>query len=86
MVHVPKGGQGRIRQPQPVEERTKSATFRRSADGKRYVTLTVEFDMPVISLPSTDRVRVLGADLGLKTFATITDQELIPCPRFFRKG
>ena len=51
-VYVPKVGQVRIRQSQPVEEKTKSATFRRSADGKWYVTLTVEFDMPDIPLPS----------------------------------
>ena len=32
-VHVPKVGTVRIRQSQPVEEPTRSATFRRSADG-----------------------------------------------------
>ena len=85
-VYVPKVGQIRIRQSQPVEEKTKSATFRRSADGKWYVTLTVEFDMPDISLPDPVAANVVGIDLGLKTFATITDQEPIPCPKFFRKG
>jgi putative transposase len=85
-VYVPKVGQIRIRQSQPVKEQTKSATFRRSADGKWYVTLTVEFDMPDIPLPSPDPLKVVGVDLGLKTFATITDQEPIPCPKFFRKG
>jgi putative transposase len=85
-VYVPKVGRVRIRQSQPVEEETKSATFRRSADGKWYVTLTVEFAMPDIPLPSPNPLRVVGIDLGLKTFATITAQEPIPCPKFFRKG
>jgi putative transposase len=85
-VYVPKVGQVRIRQSQPVEEETKSATFRRSADGKWYVTLTVEFEMPDVPLPSPDPLSVVGIDLGLKTFATITGQEPIPCPKFFRKG
>jgi putative transposase len=85
-VYVPKIGQVRIRQSQTVEEKTKSATFRRSADGKWYVTLTVEFEMPDIPLPSPDPVNIVGIDLGLKTFATITDQEPILCPKFFRKG
>ncbi len=85
-VYIPKVGQVRIRQSQPVEEKTKSATFRRSADGKWYVTLTVEFEMPDIPLPSPDPLSVAGIDLGLKTFATITGQEQIPCPKFFRKG
>ena len=69
-----------------MEEKTKSATFRRSADGKWYVTLTVEFEMPDIPLPAPDPTTVVGIDLGLKTFATITGQEPIPCPKFFRKG
>jgi putative transposase len=85
-VYIPKVGQVRIRQSQPVEEKTKSATFRRSADGKWYVTLTVEFEMPNIPLPAPDPISVVGIDLGLKTFATITGQEPIPCPKFFRKG
>lgn len=85
-VYVPKVGQVRIRQSRPVEEKTKSATFRRSADGKWYVTLTVEFDMPDIPLPAPDPAKVVGIDLGLKTFATITGREPIPSPRFFRKG
>lgn len=85
-VYVPKVGQVRIRQSQPVEEKTKSATFRRSADGKWYVSLTVEFDLPDIPLPAPDPAKVVGIDLGLKTFAVITGSEPIPPPQFFRKG
>jgi putative transposase len=85
-VYVPKVGSVRIRQSQPVEETTKSATFRRSPDGKWYVAITAEFDMPDVPLPSPVLGRVVGIDLGLKTFAVITGQDDIPNPRFFRKG
>jgi len=85
-VYVPKVGQVRIQQSRPVEEKTKSATFRRSADGKWYIALTVEFDMPDIPLSTPDPAKVVGIDLGLKTFATITGREPIPSPKFFRKG
>ena len=85
-VYIPKVGTVRIRQSQPVDETTKSATFRRSADGKWYVTLTVEFDMPDVPLSDPDPGRVVGIDLGLTTFATVTDAEAIPNPRFFREG
>ena len=55
-VYVPKVGQVRIRQSRPVEEKTKSATFRRSADGKWYVTLTVEFEIAEIRQIAPDWV------------------------------
>jgi putative transposase len=42
--------------------------------------------MPEIPLRSPDPIAVAGIDLGLKTFATITGQKPIPCPKFFRKG
>ncbi len=85
-VYVPKVGRIRIRQSQPVEEKTKSATFRRTADGKWYVTLTVEFDMPDIPLPAPAPAKVIGIDLGLETFAAITGQDDVAPPKFFRKG
>ena len=80
-VYVPKVGKVRIRQSQPVDETTKSATFRRSADGKWYVTLTVEFEMPDVPLPAPDPAQVVGIDLGLNDFATITDGRSRSLPR-----
>ncbi|MGZ3415999.1 MAG: RNA-guided endonuclease InsQ/TnpB family protein, partial [Isosphaeraceae bacterium] len=37
-------------------------------------------------LPAADPAKVVGIDLGLKAFATITGREPIPSPQFFRKG
>lgn len=85
-VYVPKVGKVRIRQSQTVEETTRSATFRRGADGKWYISLTVCFDMPDVPLPPPDPARVVGIDLGLNDFATVTDARSIPTPKFFRKG
>ena len=56
----------------PSKGPTKSATFRRDAVGHWYVTLTVEFEMPDVALPPPDPREVVGIDLGLKDFATIT--------------
>ncbi len=85
-VYVPKVGQVRIRQSRPVAEKTKSATFRRAADGHWYVSLVVEFAIPDVALPPVNPPRVVGIDLGLKDFAVLSDGTRIPAPKFFRKG
>ena len=73
-VYVPKIGEVRIRQSQAVAEETKSATFKRAADGKWYVTLVVEFEMPDIPIPAPTRAQTVGIDVGLIDFATISDR------------
>jgi len=85
-VYVPKIGWVRIRQSQPVEGTTKSATFRRDVIGHWYVTLTVEFEMPEVPLALPEPAKVAGIDLGLKVFAAITGKKPVPNPRFFRTG
>ncbi|MBX6316721.1 MAG: hypothetical protein IRY99_27975 [Isosphaeraceae bacterium] len=69
MLIVPKVGKIKIRQTQEVAEKTKSATFRREANGKWYVSLTVKFEMPDVPLPPVHPERVVGIDLGLKEIA-----------------
>jgi putative transposase len=86
-VYVPKIGHVRIRQSQPVEEATKSATFRRAADGKWYVSLTVEFEMPDVAIPLPDLARTVGIDVGLIDYATFSDDTpSVPAPKFFRRA
>ena len=87
-VTVPKIGDVRIFQSQEVAEKTKSATFKRGADGKWYVSLVVEFEMPDIPIPAPEAAQTVGIDVGLIDFATLSDPtaEPIPAPKFFRKG
>jgi putative transposase len=86
-IVVPKVGLVRIRQSRPVVEPTKSATFRRSPDGHWYVSLVAEFEMSDAALPAPDPAKVVGIDLGLIDFATLSDgSEPIPAPKFYRKG
>lgn len=84
-VYVPKVGHVRIFQSMPVDLLTKSATFKRDATGRWFVTLTAEFEMPDAGLPEADPSRVAGIDLGLKDFAVTSDGERIPAPKFYRK-
>jgi putative transposase len=86
-VSIPKVGHVRIHQSRPVEEETKSATFRRSADGKWYVSLTALFEMPDAALPPPDPAQTVGIDVGLIDYATFSDGTLpVPAPKFFRKS
>jgi putative transposase len=87
-VTVPKIGDVRIFRSQEIAEQTKSATFKRAADGKWYVSLVVEFEMPDIPIPLPDPAKTVGIDVGLIDFATFSDPTAkpIPAPKSFRKG
>lgn len=84
-VYIPKIGQIRIRQSQAVEGESKSATFKRDATGKWFVTLTVQFEIPDTVIPAHPE-KVIGIDLGLKSFAVLSDGTETTNPRFYRKG
>jgi putative transposase len=87
-VYVPKIGWIRIRQSREVDGATKGATFRREADGHWYVSLTAEFEMPDVAIPTPDPAKVIGLDLGLIDFVTTSDldEKPIPAPKFSRKA
>jgi putative transposase len=85
-VSVPKVGLVAIRQSQPVDGETKSATFKRDATGNWDVTLVTEFAMPDTVLPAADPACVVGIDLGLTDFAVLSNRERVPVPQFFRKA
>ncbi|HEY8323096.1 MAG TPA: transposase [Ktedonobacterales bacterium] len=65
----------------PLEGTPKTATISRSSTGKWYVCFSCECAEPA-PLPATDQP--VGIDVGLKTFATLSDGQEIANPRFFR--
>jgi putative transposase len=83
-VYAPKLGWVKVRQSQEIEGQTKSATFKRTATGKWYVTLVTEFDLPEYKLPIAME-EVVGGDLGLGTYLTLSDGLEIENPRFVRQ-
>lgn len=86
-VYIPKVGSVGIRQSQPVDGETKSATFKRDATGNWDVTLVSEFTMPDTSLAAANPALVVGLDLGLEDFAVLSDGSTpTPIPQFFRKA
>jgi putative transposase len=65
----------------PVAGQIKTVTIRRSATGKWYASLSVERS-PQPLAPDNSAV---GIDVGLSSFATLSNGEKIANPRFFRE-
>ena len=61
---------------------TKTAIIKRSSTGKWYVSFSCEIEKPE-PLPESDLN--IGIDVGLETFAYMSDDTKIENPRFFRK-
>src|SRR6266704_3706815 len=64
-----------------IKGKIKTCTLQRSSTGKWYVSFSIECESE--RLP--DVPTQIGIDVGLKTFATLSDGEEIENPRFFRK-
>jgi putative transposase len=80
-VHLSKIGEVRIALHRPLPGAVKTCTVRRTATGKWFVCFSCEVeDAP---LPATDAV--VGIDVGLASFATLSSGEQIANPRFFRR-
>jgi putative transposase len=65
----------------PIKGKVKTCTIRHSSTGKWYVSFSVECEPE--RLPETPTQ--VGIDVGLKTFATLSNEKEIANPRFFRK-
>jgi putative transposase len=65
----------------PVEGTIKTVTLRRARTGKWYVSFSVEVEGERLP-PSTKSV---GVDVGLISFATLSNGEQIANPRFYRR-
>ena len=65
----------------PITGKIKTLSIHRSSTGKWYASFSVEHEPE--RLP--ERAERVGIDVGLKTFATLSDGTEIANPRFFRK-
>jgi putative transposase len=64
----------------PVEGQIKTVTLRRSSTGKWFVSLSVIVSPQPLERDSS----AVGVDVGLESFATLSNGEKIANPRFFR--
>ncbi len=81
MLHLSKIGDVKIKMHRQIKGKIKRLTIRRSATGKWFACFSVETDD--VNPPWKD-VSAIGIDVGLESFATLSDGEKIHNPRFFR--
>ncbi|MDK2890713.1 MAG: putative transposase, partial [Methanoculleus sp.] len=79
-LHLSKIGDIRIVLHRPIEGTIKTLTIRRSATGKWYACFSVEYEPS----PAPRKETTVGIDVGLESFATLSNGEKIENPRFFR--
>jgi putative transposase len=79
-IHLSKIGTIKAVLHRPVEGVVKTCTVRRDGD-KWYVTFGCEVEAQTLP-PSSEEI---GIDVGLKTFAALSNGEFIANPRFYRK-
>jgi putative transposase len=82
-LYLSKIGNIKINLHRPIEGKIKRLTVRRAATGKWYACFSVEIeDQPK---PPWKDGTLVGIDVGLESFATLSNGEKISNPRFFRE-
>ena len=79
-LHLSKIGDVKIVLHRPIEGTIKTCTIRRSPTGKWYACFSVEYD----PTPAPQKEMMIGVDVGLESFATLSNGEKVENPRFFR--
>lgn len=64
----------------------KNATIKLNPSGKYYVSLTVEYDSQVPAKPKVEPSSATGVDLGIKTYATLSDGTKIFYPMHLERN
>lgn len=80
-LRLSKIGDVKIVLHRPIEGRVKTLTIKRSPTGKWFASFSVEVEAR--ALPPLGSI--VGIDVGLTHFATLSTGEVIPNPRFFKQ-
>lgn len=62
----------------------KTSTITRTSTGKYFISILVEVDEPDVSMKPICENKAVGIDLGIKTFAVLSDGTEIPNPRHLK--
>ena len=80
ILYLAKIGDVKIKLHRPIEGKVKTASISRDKHGSWHISFSCEVESKM--LEPTDKV--VGVDLGLKTFATLSDGEAIERKRFLK--
>lgn len=64
----------------------KTSTITRTSTGKYFISILVEVDEPDVSMKPICENKAVGIDLGIKTFAVLSDGTEIPNPRHLKQS
>lgn len=81
-LHLSKIGDIKIKLHRSIDGKIKTCTVRKMPTGKWFACFSVE--MKDIPLPPWKDRSIVGIDVGLESFATLSNGEKIANPRFFR--
>lgn len=81
VLHLAKIGDVKIKLHRPIVGDIKTCTLRKVPTGKWFACFSVEYNEP---LPPWKDGSAIGIDVGLESFATLSNGEKITNPRFFR--
>lgn len=82
LVYLPKVGKVKAVVHRPIEGKIKNATVSKTKSGKYFVALQCEYEAPEPADRSNDPE--IGIDLGLIDFISLSNEDKIPAPKFYR--
>ena len=76
----------KVKQHREIIGTIKSATIKLNPSGKYYVSLTVEYDSQIPAKPKVDPSSATGVDLGIKTYATLSNKDTRTYPMHLERN
>jgi len=85
-LDIPKIKGIKIIQHRKLEGKIKTATVSKTPTGKYYISILVEQDKKLPKKPKIKEKTTIGIDLGVKTFATLSDGRKIDNPKYLKNS
>ena len=86
-LKIPKFKEGiKVKQHREIIGTIKNATIKLNPSGKYYVSLIVEYESQIPAKPKVEHSSATGVDLGIKTYATLSDGTKIFYPLYLEKN
>lgn len=85
-LSIPKIPYIKIKLSRPIEGKIKTATISKTPTNKYFISILTEQDKELPKKPKINEKSTIGIDLGIKTFATISDGRKIENPKYLKKS